>query len=129
MGRYKVISGFEDAYNFYQSGQRMKIEQVYGILSAKWPLIKNGLPARLPHQNTAYLKAMIYLHNFCQDDRIAKGIDLHSEIDIENVLGPIDDDEDELTSNEKRTDGTRDVDLTTRKSWYDFITSARWSRP
>ena len=54
----------EDAFNFFLSSIRIHIEQAFGMLVARWNLLRAGL--RYSLQNTfTTIQAMLLLHNFC----------------------------------------------------------------
>jgi hypothetical protein len=60
----------EDAYNFYLSQLRIRIEQAFALLVGQWGICWRPLHVPLRHQPTLIL-ATCKLHNFCIDEREA----------------------------------------------------------
>jgi hypothetical protein len=63
----------EDAYNFYLSQLRIRIEQAFALLVGRWGIFWRPLQVPLRHQPTLIL-ATCKLHNFCIDEREACGL-------------------------------------------------------
>ncbi len=68
---------FRDGFNFYLSSMRIRVEQSFGILVARWGILWRPLRVS-PRQLTQVDSCCIRLHNFCieEGDR------------LENVLSP-----------------------------------------
>ena len=58
----------KDAFNFYLSQMRIRIEQAFGLLTNKWRIFRKPLETSLRNTPTLILAAM-KLHNFCIDNR------------------------------------------------------------
>jgi hypothetical protein len=65
-----VHSGANDAYNFYQSQLRIRIEMAFGMLTRRWGILRSPLSARLGMaKQIAIASACVRLHNFCLGPR------------------------------------------------------------
>ena len=65
----------EDAFNFFLSSFRVHVEQAFGMLVARWNLLRSGL--RYSLRNTfVTVQAMLLLHNFCieRSDYFSEGL-------------------------------------------------------
>lgn len=61
-----------DAFNFYASQLRIRIEMAFGIMAKKWGILNRPLSVKL--SNIKYLiSAIARLHNYCIDERILEG--------------------------------------------------------
>jgi len=61
-------SGERDAYNFYFSQLRIRIECAFGMFVHRWSLLRSPMPATQPIARTVgMVLAMARLHNFCID--------------------------------------------------------------
>ena len=58
---------YEDAYNFFISSFRIHVEQAFGMLVARWNILRAGLRYSLA-QTFHTVKAMLLLHNFCVEN-------------------------------------------------------------
>ena len=56
----------EDAFNFFLSQLRIRIEMAFGLLTNKWRVLHAPLQTLLTHSSQV-LMACAYLHNFCID--------------------------------------------------------------
>lgn len=66
-----VSSGPKDAYNFYHSQLRIKIECAFGMLVGRWGIMRKALPATMGlRKTTALVLALCKLHNFCINERL-----------------------------------------------------------
>ena len=66
---YPNANGTRDAYNFYQSQVRIRVECCFGMLAMRWGILSMAIP-----QNTSMVKvigmvnALAKLHNFCLNE-------------------------------------------------------------
>ena len=67
----------KDAYNFFLSQVRIRIEMAFGLLTTKWQILKKPLAVSL-QVVAEVLKGISRLHNFCIDMR---SCDLSEDID------------------------------------------------
>ena len=58
-----------DAFDFYQSSNRMAIECAFGILVRRWGVLWRPLRQAF-HRRAPLLVALMRLHNFCIDERL-----------------------------------------------------------
>ena len=72
----------KDAYNFFLSQVRIRIEMAFGLLTTKWQLLKQPLGVSL-NVAAEVLECISWLHNFCIDMRSP---DLTSEQEIEEII-------------------------------------------
>lgn len=64
-----VSGGSEDAYNFYHSQVRIRIECAFGMFTQRWSLLRRALPAQITTcKAVALVVALGKLHNFCIDE-------------------------------------------------------------
>lgn len=59
----KSLTPYTDSYNFFQSFQRVHVEQALGMLVAKWRILKSPLMFS-PRKNSQTLICATKLHNF-----------------------------------------------------------------
>lgn len=66
---YSAVSGgTKDAYNFYHSQLRIRIECTFGIWTHRWAILRSAIPMRVSLKKTvALVCALAKLHNFCID--------------------------------------------------------------
>lgn len=63
-----VSSGPKDAFNFYQSQLRIRVECCFGMLVHRWAILRKPLPVGLTiSKSTALVFCLCKLHNFCID--------------------------------------------------------------
>lgn len=63
-----VSHGEKDAYNFFQSQLRIKIECAFGILVNRWGILRKPIPFGITlAKTTALIQCLCRLHNFCID--------------------------------------------------------------
>lgn len=63
-----VSGGTEDAYNFYHSQLRIRIECTFGMLTHRWSILRSAIPMNVTIRKTvALVLALAKLHNFCID--------------------------------------------------------------
>ena len=61
---------FRDAYCYYVSQLRIRIEMAFGLLTMRWQIFKKPLVGKLKnHRHT--ITAAMKLHNFCINERLA----------------------------------------------------------
>ena len=61
-----VSGGSKDAYNFYQSQVRIRIECAFGILTHRWAILRKALPQNMSiSKSVSLVLALAKLHNFC----------------------------------------------------------------
>ena len=66
----------KDAYNFYLCQLRIRIEQAFGFMTAKWQILRKPLQVQLKHAGRIIL-CIMRLHNFC----INEGCDIQNSND------------------------------------------------
>ena len=72
---YSNVSGnptkkSEDNYNFYHSQLRIRVECVFGMLSARWGILRTALHSKYTvTKSIGLVFALARLHNFCLDER------------------------------------------------------------
>ena len=67
-----VSSGSKDAYNFYQSQVRIRVECSFGMLVHRWAILRRPLPYNIPlRKATAMTYCLCKLHNYCIDENEA----------------------------------------------------------
>jgi hypothetical protein len=66
---YSAVSGgSKDAYNFYHSQLRIRIECTFGMLTHRWAILRSAIPMNVTVRKTvALVCALTKLHNFCVD--------------------------------------------------------------
>jgi hypothetical protein len=65
-----VKEGVRDAFNFYQSQLRIKIECAFGMLVARWGILRRALPQAMGLKKvTALVICLCRLHNYCLRQR------------------------------------------------------------
>lgn len=74
----------KDGFKFYQSSHRMRIEQAFGTMIARWGILWRPLRFSLSHNIRAVQLAMC-LHNFCIDQADHSVRDMHSEHDYNTI--------------------------------------------
>jgi hypothetical protein len=69
---YPAISGgTKDAYNFYHSQLRIRIECAFGMLTHRWAILQSAIPMNVSVKKTvALVLALAKLHNFCIDNDV-----------------------------------------------------------
>ena len=68
-----VSGGSKDAYNFYQSQLRIRIECAFGMLTHRWAILRSAIPMNISLKRTiALVIALAKLHNFCIDEKDLK---------------------------------------------------------
>jgi len=66
-----VKSGPKDAHNCYHSSLRIKIECAFGMLVARWGILRRAMPAQFGLKRTnALVMSLCRLHNFCINNRV-----------------------------------------------------------
>jgi hypothetical protein len=63
-----VFGGTKDAYNFYNSQLRIRIECTFGMLKHRWAILRSAIPMNdILQKKVARVLALAKLHNFCID--------------------------------------------------------------
>ncbi|OQR86069.1 hypothetical protein ACHHYP_20514 [Achlya hypogyna] len=65
-----------DAFNFYLSQLRTKIERLFGFNTTKWRILRRPLQAHLAH-NIQVIAACFQLTNYCIEERLARDANDH----------------------------------------------------
>ena len=66
-----AVSGCRDAYNFYHSQVRIRIECAFGMLTHQWAILRKAIPMGISLQRSvALVVALAKLHNFCIDETV-----------------------------------------------------------
>ena len=61
-----ATAGSVDAYNFYHSQLRIRVECAFGMLTERWAILRTAIPRNTPVRKTiAIVCALAKLHNFC----------------------------------------------------------------
>jgi hypothetical protein len=67
-----VSGGSKDAYNFYHSQVRIRIECAFGMLTHRWAILRSPIPMKVPvHKTVALVLSLAKLHNYCIDEKEA----------------------------------------------------------
>jgi len=71
---YSGVAGDSlDAYNFYHSQLRIRVECAFGMLTQRWGILRSAMPRAIGIQGTiSMVIALCKLHNFCIDRREAQ---------------------------------------------------------
>ena len=63
-----VSSGYKDAYNFFHSQLRIKVECAFGMFVQRWGVLRSAIPSGISvRRTTALVLALAKIHNFCID--------------------------------------------------------------
>ena len=63
-----VSGGYKDAYNFFHSQLRIRVECAFGMLVQRWAILRSAIPSGVSlRKTTALVMALGKLHNFCID--------------------------------------------------------------
>jgi len=67
---FKNVSlGSKDAYNFYQSQVRIRVECSFGMLVHRWAILRKPMPCNYTlGRITSLTHALCKLHNYCIDE-------------------------------------------------------------
>ena len=72
-----VHGGYQDAYNYYLTEQRVVIECAFGMLVHRWAILR--APLAIPTQKVAPLmESLVRLHNYCINENELDAIDVRS---------------------------------------------------
>jgi hypothetical protein len=67
-----ISGGSKDAYNFYHSQLRIRIECAFGMLTHRWAILRSAIPMRISLKKAIGLViALAKLHNYCIDEKDA----------------------------------------------------------
>ena len=63
-----VSGGYKDAYNFFHSQLRIRVECAFGMFVQRWGILRSAMPKGITlRKTTALVLALAKLHNFCID--------------------------------------------------------------
>jgi hypothetical protein len=63
-----VSGGYKDAYNFFHSQLRIRIECAFGMFVHRWGILRSAIPNGVTlRKTTALVLALAKIHNFCID--------------------------------------------------------------
>ncbi|KAG7342673.1 DDE superfamily endonuclease [Nitzschia inconspicua] len=63
-----VSSGHMDAYNYFHSQLRIRVECAFGMFVQRWGILRSAIPKGISiRKTTAMVLALAKLHNFCID--------------------------------------------------------------
>ena len=69
MSPYPNAAGTRDAYNFYQSQVRIRVECCFGMFVMRWGVLRMAMPRNISFLKIiALVNALAKLHNFCLDE-------------------------------------------------------------
>mgnify|MGYP002784929136 FL=1 len=80
-----VSSGYKDAYNFFHSQLRIKVECAFGMFVQRWGVLRSAIPSGISvRRTTALVLALAKIHNFCidQTDTIILSNTAADEVDL-----------------------------------------------
>jgi hypothetical protein len=61
-----VSGGYKDAYNFFHSQLRIRVECAFGMLVHRWGILRSAIPKGISvRKTTSLVCALAKLHNFC----------------------------------------------------------------
>ena len=64
--------GTKDAFNFYHSQLRIRIECAFGMLTHRWAILRSAIPMNVTvHKTVALVLALARLRNYCIDENEA----------------------------------------------------------
>jgi DDE superfamily endonuclease len=67
---YTSATGDKDAYNFFHSQLRIRIECAFGMFTQRWGILRCAIPKRITLKKTvALVMCLGKLHNYCIDER------------------------------------------------------------
>ena len=79
-----VTSGPKDAFNFFHSQLRIKVECAFGMLVQRWGILRKALPASIGLKKIVSLVlCLCRLHNFCINKRLEERNAESSSADLE----------------------------------------------
>ncbi len=68
-----VSGGTKDAYNFYHSQLRIRIECAFGMLTHRWAILRSAIPMNVSVKKTvALVLALAKLHNYCIENDVSQ---------------------------------------------------------
>ena len=63
-----VSGGYKDAYNFFHSQLRIRVECAFGMFAQRWGILRSAIPKGITlRKTTALVLALAKIHNFCID--------------------------------------------------------------
>lgn len=92
-----VSSGYKDAYNFFHSQLRIRVECAFGMFVQRWGILRSAIPKGVTlRKTTAMVLALAKIHNYCidkQDTNILPMTPADELRLVSNALGsvPLDD--------------------------------------
>lgn len=67
---YTSASGAKDAYNFFHSQLRIRVECAFGMFTQRWGILRCMIPKKISLKKTvAMVMCLGKLHNYCIDER------------------------------------------------------------
>jgi hypothetical protein len=67
---YTSATGVKDAYNFFHSQLRIRVECAFGMFTQRWGILRCMIPKQVTLKRTvALVMCLAKLHNFCIDER------------------------------------------------------------
>ena len=81
-----TLGGSKDAYNFFHSQLRIRVECCLGMFTARWGILRKDMPKRFTvKRSIAMVMALAKLHNFCinQSDEDVPEIAANDEVNLE----------------------------------------------
>jgi len=61
-----VSTGYKDAYNFFHSQLRIRVECAFGMFVQRWSVLRSAIPKGVTlRKTTAMVLALAKIHNFC----------------------------------------------------------------
>jgi hypothetical protein len=73
----------EDNYNFFHSQLRIRVECAFGMLVARWGILRSAISNKITATRTiALVNTLARLHNFCLEEVIPDQL----EIDPEHII-------------------------------------------
>ena len=65
-----VSSGYKDAYNFFHSQLRIRVECAFGMFVTRWGILRSAIPKGITlRKTTAMVLALAKIHNYCIEQK------------------------------------------------------------